>query len=80
MMLYFLTTCFCMIALSFSRIEGWVSFVYLAAVIGVTYRLLRNIGAFSLYIEDVPSREKVSTEEESTEEGAFTRGDSPPLF
>lgn len=79
LMLYFLTTCFCMIALSFSRIEGWVSFVYLAAVIGVTYRLLRNIDAFSLYIEDVPFREKVSTGE-STEEGASTRGDSPPLF
>ena len=74
LMLYFLTTCFCMIALSFSRIEGWVSFVYLAAVIGVTYRLLRNIDAFSLYIEDVPSRAKVSTGE-STEEGASTRGD-----
>ena len=76
LLLYFLTTCFCMIALSFSQIEGWISLIYLAAVIAVTYRLLRNIDAFSLSVYADP----VSTDEESTEEGASTRGDSPPLF
>ena len=76
LLLYFLTTCFCMIALSFSQIEGWISLIYLAAVIAVTYRLLRNIDAFSLSVYADP----VSTEEQSTEEGASTRGDSPPLF
>ena len=47
-MLYFLTGCFCMIAVSFSQLDGWVAFIYLAAVVGVTIRLLRNLDAFSL--------------------------------
>ena len=51
LMLYFLTGCFCMIALSFSQIDGWLAFVYLAAVVAVTVRLLRNLGAFSLEVE-----------------------------
>jgi hypothetical protein len=51
-MLYFLTSCFCMIAISFAQIDGWLAFVYLAAVVAVTIRLLRNLDAFSL---DVPS-------------------------
>lgn len=70
LMLYFLTTCFCMIALSFSRIEGSVSLIYLAVVIAVTFRLLRNIGAFSLNIFDTP----VPT---SKEDAASTQDDSP---
>lgn len=48
LMLYFLTGCFCMIAVSFSQLDGWVSLVYLAAVVAVTIRLLRNLDAFSL--------------------------------
>jgi UDP-GlcNAc:undecaprenyl-phosphate GlcNAc-1-phosphate transferase len=48
LMLYFLTGCFCMIAISFSQIDGWLAFVYLAAVVAVTIRLLRNLDAFSL--------------------------------
>jgi UDP-GlcNAc:undecaprenyl-phosphate GlcNAc-1-phosphate transferase len=48
LMLYFLTACFCMIAISFSQIDGWLAFVYLAAVVAVTIRLLRNLDAFSL--------------------------------
>jgi UDP-GlcNAc:undecaprenyl-phosphate GlcNAc-1-phosphate transferase len=51
LMLYFLTGCFCMIALSFSQIDGWLAFVYLAAVVAVTVRLLRNLDAFSLKVE-----------------------------
>ncbi len=52
LMLYFLTGCFCMIAVSFSQLDGWLAFVYLAAVVAVTVRLLRNLDAFSL---DVPA-------------------------
>jgi UDP-GlcNAc:undecaprenyl-phosphate GlcNAc-1-phosphate transferase len=51
LMLYFLTSCFCMIALSFSQIDGWLAFLYLAAVIAVTIRLLRNLDAFALDID-----------------------------
>jgi hypothetical protein len=47
-MLYFLTGCFCMIAVSFSQLDGWVSLLYLVAVVAVTIRLLRNLDAFSL--------------------------------
>ena len=60
LMLYFLTTCFCMIALSFSRIDGWVAFLYLAAVVAVTIRLLKNLDAFSL---DILSDESQASEE-----------------
>jgi UDP-GlcNAc:undecaprenyl-phosphate GlcNAc-1-phosphate transferase len=48
LMLYFLTGCFCMIAVSFSQLDGWVALLYLAAVVAVTIRLLRNLDAFSL--------------------------------
>jgi UDP-GlcNAc:undecaprenyl-phosphate GlcNAc-1-phosphate transferase len=51
LMLYFLTGCFCMIAISFSQIDGWLAFVYLAAVVAVTIRLLRNLDAFSLDVQ-----------------------------
>jgi len=50
LMLYFLTSCFCMIAVSFSQLDGWLAFVYLAAVVAVTVRLLRNLDAFSLEV------------------------------
>lgn len=69
--LYFLTGCFCMIAVSFSKLDGWLAFVYLAAVVGLTVRLLRNIDAFALEIKnDEPeqlAREK--TDAISEEEG-----------
>jgi len=56
LMLYFLTSCFCMIAISFAQIDGWLAFVYLAAVVAVTIRLLRNLDAFSLEVPGDPSR------------------------
>ena len=70
LMLYFLTTCFCMIALSFSRIHGWIAALYLSGVFVVTFRLLRNIGAFSLDIFETP----VPT---LKEDAASTQDDSP---
>jgi UDP-GlcNAc:undecaprenyl-phosphate GlcNAc-1-phosphate transferase len=43
---YFLTACFCVIAVSFTRLEGWAALVFLAAVAVLTLRLLRNLGFF----------------------------------
>lgn len=57
LMLYFLTSCFCMIAISFAQIDGWLAFVYLAAVVAVTIRLLRNLDAFSLDVPSAPPRD-----------------------
>jgi UDP-GlcNAc:undecaprenyl-phosphate/decaprenyl-phosphate GlcNAc-1-phosphate transferase len=50
--LYFLTACFCVIALSFTRLEGIAAIVFLAMVIVLTYRLLRNLGLFDAGTED----------------------------
>jgi len=50
--LYFLTACFCVIALSFTRLEGVAAILFLAMVIGLTYRLLRNLGLFDTGAED----------------------------
>jgi UDP-GlcNAc:undecaprenyl-phosphate/decaprenyl-phosphate GlcNAc-1-phosphate transferase len=51
--LYFLTACFCVIALSFTRLEGIAAILFLAMVIALTYRLLRNLGLFDAGSEDV---------------------------
>jgi len=42
--LYFLTACFCVIAVSFTKLEGSAAFVFLLAVVVLTVRLLRNLG------------------------------------
>ena len=55
--LYFLTVCFCVIALSFTKLEGIASILFLVAVIALTYRLLRNLGLF-----DTPPDESAGTE------------------
>jgi len=44
--IYFLTACFCTIAVSFTRLEGWTAILFLAAVALLTLRLLRNLGFF----------------------------------
>ena len=59
LMLYFLTGCFCMIAISFAQIDGWLAFVYLAAVVAVTIRLLRNLDAFSLDVPSAPAQDAI---------------------
>ena len=71
LMLYFLTGCFCMIALSFSQLDGWLAFAYLAAVVAVTVRLLRNLDAFSLEVRgSAPSDpEKGESPSEGTADG-----------
>jgi UDP-GlcNAc:undecaprenyl-phosphate GlcNAc-1-phosphate transferase len=44
--LYFLTGCFCVIALSFTNLQGSVAIIVVAVVILLTARLLRNLGLF----------------------------------
>jgi len=45
--LYFLTGCFCVIALSFTRLQGYAAIAFLLAVVLLTLRLLRNLGFFA---------------------------------
>ena len=45
--LYFLTACFCLIAISFTRLHGFVVIVFLALVLLLTYRILKNLGLIS---------------------------------
>ena len=45
--LYFLTACFCVIALSFTRLQGYAAIAFLVAVLVLTVRLLRNLGFFA---------------------------------
>jgi UDP-GlcNAc:undecaprenyl-phosphate GlcNAc-1-phosphate transferase len=44
--IYFLTACFCVIAVSFTRLEGYAALLFLVAVALLTLRLLRNLGFF----------------------------------
>jgi UDP-GlcNAc:undecaprenyl-phosphate GlcNAc-1-phosphate transferase len=44
--LYFLTGCFCVIAVSFTKLEGYAALIFLAAVVVLTLRLLRNMGVY----------------------------------
>lgn len=44
--IYFLTACFCVIAVSFTRLQGVPAFLFLAIVVLLTLRLLRNLGLF----------------------------------
>jgi UDP-GlcNAc:undecaprenyl-phosphate GlcNAc-1-phosphate transferase len=46
--LYGLTACFCLIALSFTRLEGVTSMLFLAIVALLTLRILRNLGFASI--------------------------------
>ena len=46
--IYFLTACFCVIAVSFTRLEGYAAILFLGAVVLLTLRLLRNLGFFEL--------------------------------
>jgi UDP-GlcNAc:undecaprenyl-phosphate GlcNAc-1-phosphate transferase len=46
--IYFLTACFCIIAVSFTRLEGYAAVLFLGAVCLLTIRLLRNLGFFDV--------------------------------
>jgi UDP-GlcNAc:undecaprenyl-phosphate GlcNAc-1-phosphate transferase len=45
---YFVTAAFCLIALSFTKLQGGTALLFLVAVAILTLRLLRNLGAFDL--------------------------------
>jgi UDP-GlcNAc:undecaprenyl-phosphate GlcNAc-1-phosphate transferase len=49
---YFVTLCFCLIALSFTRIRGLVAAIFLSVVVLLTMRLLANLGVLSLSADD----------------------------
>jgi UDP-GlcNAc:undecaprenyl-phosphate GlcNAc-1-phosphate transferase len=42
--LYFLTACFCLIAISFTRLHGLLVIVFLGVVLLLTFRILKNLG------------------------------------
>jgi len=48
--LYFQTLCFSVIALSFAQLKGYFAYLFLLAVLLLTMRLLRNIGALGLAV------------------------------
>jgi hypothetical protein len=52
--LYFLTACFCVIAVSFTRLQGFAAIIFLGAVGILTLRLLRNLEVLN---SDSPSGE-----------------------
>jgi UDP-GlcNAc:undecaprenyl-phosphate GlcNAc-1-phosphate transferase len=52
--IYFLTACFCVIAVSFTRLKGYAAVLFLLAVAALTFRLLRNLGFFELEESRVP--------------------------
>lgn len=56
--IYFLTVCFCVIALSFTNLRGYVSVAVVVIVLLLTLRLLRNLGFFEIEAADVPAHEK----------------------
>ncbi|RIL04872.1 MAG: undecaprenyl-phosphate alpha-N-acetylglucosaminyl 1-phosphate transferase [Proteobacteria bacterium] len=53
--IWFLTACFCVIAVSFTNLEGTAAVVFLVLVIVLTLRLLRNLGFFEIH--DQPRRD-----------------------
>jgi UDP-GlcNAc:undecaprenyl-phosphate GlcNAc-1-phosphate transferase len=64
---YLLTAAFCLIALAFSRLEGYTAIIFLAAVGGLTLRLVLNLGALSSDTKTTPDQEETpdSGEDES---------------
>lgn len=64
---YLLSGAFCLIALSFTRLEGTTAALFLAAVVVLTIRMLRNLDVFSTEGDDPPGDElPASTNEEKT--------------
>jgi UDP-GlcNAc:undecaprenyl-phosphate GlcNAc-1-phosphate transferase len=53
---YMLTAAFCMIAVSFTRLQGITAWVFLVTVLGLTVRLLWNLGVIGRVDETAPPR------------------------
>jgi len=49
---YLLTAAFCLIALSFTQLQGLSAAIFLMAVIALTLRLLWNLGSFQLHADE----------------------------
>jgi UDP-GlcNAc:undecaprenyl-phosphate GlcNAc-1-phosphate transferase len=73
--LYFLTACFCIIALSFSRLRGYVALGFFVAVVFLTIRLLWNMGAFRSEIQMKEAAGSASPPETSAEQPARSEGE-----
>jgi UDP-GlcNAc:undecaprenyl-phosphate GlcNAc-1-phosphate transferase len=58
--IWFLTACFCVIAVSFTNLEGTAALIFLALVIVLTLRLLRNLGFFQVHEQPRDAEEKRS--------------------
>lgn len=52
--LYFQTACYSLIAVSFAQLGGLSAYLFLAAVIILTVRLLRNLGLLSIDVDGPP--------------------------
>ena len=52
--IWFLTACFCVIAVSFTNLEGTAALIFLGLVVLLTLRLLRNLGFFE--VGETPAR------------------------
>jgi UDP-GlcNAc:undecaprenyl-phosphate GlcNAc-1-phosphate transferase len=50
--LYFQTACFSVIAVSFAQLKSYSAVVFFAAVVILTVRLLRNLGLFSIDVDE----------------------------
>ena len=48
---YLVTAAFCLIALSFTRLEGVPAAIFLVAVLALTLRLLWNLGSLKVFVE-----------------------------
>ncbi len=53
--IWFLTACFCVIAVSFTNLEGTAALIFLGAGGLLTLRLLRNLGFFDGRRDRLPS-------------------------
>jgi UDP-GlcNAc:undecaprenyl-phosphate GlcNAc-1-phosphate transferase len=64
---YLLTAAFCLIALAFSKLEGYMAILFLAAVGVLTYRLVLNLDALSAEGGKPSSQERTSGVDEEGE-------------
>ncbi len=72
--LYFLTACFCIIAVSFTRLQGYAAIIFMAVVVVLTLRILWNLGFFDLG-ED--GRGRAGTPQAATEADGSAPGAAP---
>jgi len=62
--LYFLTSCFCIIAVAFRSVSGYWAVALLVAVVLLTIRLLRNLGLLSPVDGEPPAERAVGSPQE----------------